>query len=294
MVISHSSTDEELIDILSTVSAVSDEKIKSLNEGEFRADIISRIKRAQWTIEGVIYHFRNMSKHYSELYNDVVQRAFSMKEQSGKYPDVIIFYERLVPNLYHELYAFVNLLRILFDMYPKLIHYQFQNRRNLPKSISSFKRRTTDCGLLERLATDEYINYFKDFRDCINHYRSFAVGTIAIAFSECLSDAEREPCSKLEDVWCLMLLAEFRIENDKDLVFNVYLPDKIFESEGNDKLVKVFSYAEKKNILAYSMRAIRQVAFSYLEAISLIGSEKMFIYKKDLLDVAVEYVDIVN
>jgi len=141
---------------------------------------------------------------------------------------------------------------------------------------------------------DEYINYFKDFRNCINHYRSFAVGTNAIAINENVSIEDREPLMQTKEVWQLMLPAEFRFINEKDLVFNVYLPDKIFELDNSDKLLKEFLYTQKKNLLAYSMRAIRQAAFSYIEAIALIGSNKMFTYKKSLFDNAAEYIDIIS
>ena len=273
----HNNTiDDELDNLLSVVNKSSNNKLKILYENK-NTDISLRVKRMQWHIDGVIYHYRNMKKYYYLLSKDVAMRVSPFED--GSYPSALLFYDAIAPNLYHELYAFINLYRISIDMFIKLLHHQFTNKKSLPKSINKFKSNESDCGVLKRIAKDSFVNYFIDLRNCINHYRSFAVGNNIVAFSEDLNDDERKKIGRDDEIW---LQSEFRIENQGVIVYNIYLPDSIYENKQHDVLVKNFTFDEKKNLLSYSLWAIRQMALSYVESLELIGSDNYFTYSSNI------------
>lgn len=252
------------------------------------SDIILRTYRAEWHVRGLIYHCRNIIKYYyRDFCTDVIIRATADPENK---PSILIMQSPSVQFLMYEFYALVNLAKISLDNFSKLVYPLFDTI-HLPKSISDYESGTTNCPMYERLANDTITHYLIDLRNCLVHYRSFATNDNAYVFDESVDDSEAQKIAK--DWIAPMAKALFRINEDEKIVVNIFLPDNIFErNDSGDKKLANFVYEDRKNLLGYSMRFVRTVMFSTLEAFSYYkDTTKRFIFNKHGLEEKVDYIE---
>lgn len=254
---------------------------------------LQRISKIDWHIQGLFYHFENMIDHYNSIVETAVNKIESANTQKNIDISILLTGNDKMPHLYFELYAFINLFRISLDYFHRTLYKQFDNPKNLPKSFSDFKSRTTDCPLLERMANDELILYFKDFRDCLNHYRTFSANRNYFLIQENISIDEIPELNNFEEVFPNIVKCMFRKNSEGKYVVNFYLPDCIFQKQGNNKnLVDSFSYNEKRNILSTTMHAIRHLVFNYLELLVYLKSNEVrYHYNKNRFENSVSYIE---
>ncbi|MBQ3558039.1 MAG: hypothetical protein IJA07_00815 [Agathobacter sp.] len=279
--------EKELQDMEITIYDLKQSVIADIKDTENKKELCERIGRCEWYIQGQIYHLRNMIGIYKEIVGTAINKMNAVMIQEGP-PSFFFTANNLLPNLYYELYAFINLFRISLDYFHKTLEFKFEKGKELPKSFSAFTSRTTDCPILERLANDYVIMYFKDFRDCLNHYRTFSANSMFMLVQEDIQNISGlDPLLNVEP---FILKPSFRIEEDSKIIINFYLPDVIFEGNKN-KLVKNFTYEQKKNILAETMSVLRHVVFNFLETLTYINKDVVFHYDKNKFEEPVEYIE---
>jgi len=205
----------EEVDEMSTFMETTKKHVLEQIASEDKEDSELRISRLQWSIDGGLYHMQRMIDVYMIIFREVETRVFSIQEQQKVVPDMLLMYNQDMPHLYHEMYAFANMYRISLDYFPKVLHHKFTNKRNFPKSISSFKSKTTDCSTMERLAQDQFVAYFKDLRDFINHDRSFAIGQNAIIRKDDVDESQVDDVVE-HGIWTMLLNGVYRIDGKID------------------------------------------------------------------------------
>ena len=113
------------------------------------------------------------------------------------------------------------------------------------------------------------------------HYRSFASRDNAIVIEEGV-----EATDMLEDnspFFASMAWAEFRRVDETAIVVNVYLPDRIFETDANgNKCLDKFTYDQKLNLLSMTHSFTELSEVTLTEAIRLLADTKepLYMYSK--------------
>lgn len=218
-----------------------------------------------------------MAEYYKKIAAGTSSRALVCLE-GGTLPDVIIMYSPETQKLQFEFNALICLARISLDNLRNLLSPVFiTNYENLPKSFKDFKKDTTNCPIYEKLAESKIAEYMTDIRDCIVHYRSFATSDNAKAVKDgVVEDNSINWPSPLANI-------SFRLTKSKKIVTNIYLPDKIFDTNqsGNKKLCE-FTYNNKINILSQCFEFVKLINFVYLKSIKLLMKYKkpLFTFKK--------------
>lgn len=248
------------------------ECLKELEDIETATSTIETISpEAGWYIKGIIYHGRNLIKCYCDIVDGTIKRINTVGAV-----DALIMYTPSAQSMMFEFYALINILRISLDALRKLLSPAFITPiSQLPKSITDFKSGTTNCPIYENLAKCQDISYLIEIRNCAVHFRGFTTLDNTVAIRE---DSDMV-ISELDSEWISSITkASYRIEENR-LIFNIYLPDKIFthEQNGNKKLAE-FTYSNKLNIISKSMNFIRIVSDSYLEA-STYANDKIMLQR---------------
>lgn len=233
-----------------------------------------RIYQASWYIRGLTYHCRNLIEFYINVCKEVASRALTE-------PDVIVMHAPMVQKLMFEFYALLNLARISLDNLRNILSPIFKTKyEELPKSITDYKKGSTDCPIHEKIANEPMVDYLIDIRNCIVHYRSFATGDNVVIFKKGL---EKGFISELKGLFNPIIHSDFRWTNNKKISFNIYLPDVIFErdSSGNKRLAQ-FTYKKQINLLSQSMHFVRIASCATMEALILLirTREPKYIYQK--------------
>lgn len=279
------------------VSAFSEE-LKSLKEvfyktadnySKLEEDHRSKVMYAQWHIEGLIYHFEKINENYSIIVASLKTRLETVGEA-----DIFVMNTPEIKHLMYEFYAFVNLSKITLDNIRHFLYPLFTNEiRQLPKSISDFKSCTTNCPIFERIGRTEEIQYLIDLRNCLVHYRSFATSHISLIQKEGveIDDDTKEIFDKLAKS---MAKGIYRITESNDIVFNILIPDKIYDRSDGKRLAN-FTFDNKINILGESMRFLRHIVFNYLDSFTTVQKnygKKIYTYKKSKFENPVKYLKI--
>jgi hypothetical protein len=229
---------------------------------------------AEWHINGLMYHAQTIIKEYSAISEELLSRLNTVK-----FAHVFIMHTPQMQNLMYEFYAFISLARITLDNLKHILYPLFKNPQNqMPKSITDLESGKTNCDIYERIAQTPEILYLIDLRNCLVHYRTFAINNNSVITLEGAEDIEKVGVEK----WTKpMAKGTFRITENMDVVFNVFLPDIIFERNNNKKLAD-FTYNNRINILAETMRFLRHILFNYMDSFSqnIHSQEKRFIYEK--------------
>lgn len=275
---------DEINDMRTVLNNVVSQTIAMLeDDGEKR-----RVYRFEWNIRGLFYHLENVIDRYIQFAEDVRNRLNGF-DSIEEIPVMLIINSPSVNTLMFEFYALVNLSKVTLDNFSKLLYPLFNNV-HLPKSISDLSSGTTNCPMYERLANDYHILYLRDLRNCIVHYRTFATTENAAVILE-----GTEPTDlPLDSLWLSsMTQAVYRTNEERKLVTNIYLPDKIFQKneDGSDKKLAQFTYGEKNNILSMAMRFVRNILFSTIEATAYLQRRGNFEYKKDGFEQKVDYIE---
>lgn len=255
-------------------------------------DLEVRSYRSEWHIRGLVYHCQNIIKHYNDIGEGLITRVNAISDTK---PDVLIMSTLSCQYLMYDFYALINLAKITLDNFVKLINPLFITK-NIPKSISDIKSGTTNCPMYERHSNDNLTKYLIDLRNCLIHYKSFATRDNVYVIREGVDTIEEAVDSEeIRNFVGSMLRAVYRITEKGEVVFNVYIPDKIFEiKEDGTKRIAEFSYDMKRNIVGYSMKFIRIIMFSMLEIITYYKDKtKRFIYNKHGVEEKVKYIDFI-
>jgi len=234
---------------------------------------------AHWHLKGLNFHMKNLITNYNIISKEVLARLNKVE-----LVDVLIMHTPEIRNLMYEFYAFINLARITLDNIKYILSPLFITPFNhMPKSITGLASGMTDCPVYERIANTEELHYLIDIRNCIVHYRSFSTSDNSIIIKEGVSidDPKVENSNWIKP----MAKGTFRITENKDVVFNIFIPDVIFDKNNGKKMVE-FSYDKRINLLAECMRFNRHLTLNYMEAFSLniYSQDKRYLYNKSGLE----------
>ncbi|MFC0518983.1 hypothetical protein ACFFGT_32515 [Mucilaginibacter angelicae] len=243
---------------------------------------------ADWHIKGLIYHVNNLIASYREVVKELELRLNTVSEA-----DIFIMHTPQINNLMYEFYAFVSLARITLDNLRYILYPLFVNNMGqMPKSITDLEKNKTDCSVYQRIADTQELQYLIDLRNCIVHYKTFATSNNSVIVKEGLN-------INLEDYtgnkWTVpMAKGMYRITENRDIVFNIFLPDNIYDRTSNGKKLCVFTYDKRINILGESVRFLRYIVFNYMEALilNISSQEKRFNYNKSASFANVKYLDL--
>lgn len=261
---------EELIQMKEVLSKICDDYQKISTEHRLKGDY------AKWHLNGLMYHAEAMVSQYSSIAEELMIRL-----NSEKIPHVVIMYTPQMQNLMYEFYAFVNLARISLDNIKHILYSLFKNPFNqLPKSITDLGSGNTDCPVYERIANTEELQYLIDLRNCLVHYRTFAINTNSVITHESVGNFENDG---IEGWTKPMAKGSFRIIENNDVVFNIFLPDEIYIRGKTGKKLADFTYNKRINILSTTMRFLRYILFNYMDAMSvnIMSQEARFSFQKN-------------
>ena len=196
--------------------------------------------QAEWHIRGMLYHLRRVYEEYLIFVEEVASRVGKTKA------DVIIMYAPSFQKMLFEFYALVNLSRISMDNLKGYLAPLFKKDCDcLPKSIRKVLKGTTNCPIYNLLSEQELLPYLIDIRNCLVHYRSFAVSDNAYVLREGIDIAKIDVENK--EFFVAMARAYFRKVGADGIAVNVFVPDKIFEI---DARLAEFTYNERWNLLS--------------------------------------------
>lgn len=231
--------------------------------------------QAEWHIRCLVYHCKNILKYYDNFAKEVGKRAATSA-------DVLWMYSRDFQCMLFEFYALLNIAKISLDNLRIYISPLFKTPFNqLPKSVTDFLKGNTDCQIYKFLSEQYLIEYLIDLRNCLVHYRSFAVSDNALVFKDGIDDLN---FTKLNTEFIKpMARAFFRRVGESGISVNVFLPDVIFEKDehGNKKLVK-FTYNNKWNLLSMASRFTQLVSVVLIKALEILKNynEGIYTYKR--------------
>ena len=208
--------------------------------------------QAEWHIRGIVYHLRRLSEKYAGFAGEVSARASTGAR-------VIVMYSPTFQEMLFEFYALVNLCRIALDNLRIYLNPLFTRTSDqLPKSIRDVLNGSTNCPIYTTLRGEVLLYYLLDLRNCLVHYRSFATSDNA-----CVLEEGADTAKLVEDddtYFKAMARGEFRRVAEDRICVNVFLPDRIFESDNDTtKRLALFTYREKWNLLSMG-RSIAQLA----------------------------------
>lgn len=229
------------------------------------------IYQAEWHIRGMLYHNQRVFSHYSDFVREVSERA-------GTGANIIILYAPMFQQMLFELYALVNLCRIALDNLRLYLAPVFKTPRNqLPKSVRNFIKGAGDCSVLNLLCQQELFEYLVDLRNCLVHYRSFAIRDNAIVIEE--GAEARDILEDNNPFFASMARAEFHRVGEMGIAINVYLPDRIFETDANgNKSLAKFTYDQKWNLLSMARSFTELGVVILTEAMRLLADTKEPLY----------------
>ncbi|WP_428661768.1 hypothetical protein [Runella sp.] len=230
---------------------------------------------AIWHLNGLMYHADSMITQYSAIAEELLTRLNKLT-----FVHVFIMHTPQMQNLMYEFYAFISLARISLDNLKHIIYPLFKNPTNqMPKSVTDLGSGNTDCPIYERIANTEELQYLIDLRNCLVHYRTFAINNHSVIKYEGVDNFEKD---SIEELTKPMAKGSFRITENNDVVFNIFLPDIIYNRENNNKKLVDFTYNNRMNILAETIRFIRHIVFNYMEAmaINIVSQEERFTFDK--------------
>lgn len=230
---------------------------------------------AQWHLNGLMYHADAMISQYSEIAEELMKRLNTLQ-----FAHVFIMHTPQMQNLMYEFYAFISLARISLDNLKHILYSLFKNPINqMPKSITDLGSGNTDCPIYERIANTDELQYLIDLRNCLVHYRTFAINNNSVITHESVEDFEKDGIEK----WTKpMAKGTFRITENNDVVFNIFLPDVIYIRDNNNKKLADFTYNSRINLLGETMRFLRHILFNYMDAMTenIKSSEARFAFHK--------------
>jgi hypothetical protein len=229
-----------------------------------------RAHQAEWHIRGMVYHCKNVYGFYCAFTKAVSARA-------GTGASTLWMYTPDFQSMLFEFYALVNLTKIALDNIRDYLSPLFRTPYNqLPKSVSDFVRGETNCPTYIFLSQQPILGYLIDLRNCLVHYRSFAISDNAIVTEE---GVEQPGLIESDPFFESMARASFRRVDENGISVNVYLPDVIFEKSpsGNKRLAR-FTYEERWNLLSMALRFCQLGSISLTESIRLLLQNKTPIY----------------
>lgn len=231
----------------------------------------------EWHIKGLTYHVERLILEYRAIVDELKVRLQTVGEI-----DVFIMHTPQINNFMFEFYAFINLARITLDNLRHILYPLFINEtRQLPKSITDMEKGFTNCPVYERIANTDELQYMIDLRNCIMHYRTFATSNNSVVSRD---GVEVDLVELTGNNWTTpMAKAIYRVTPTDDIVFNIFLPDTIYERDAKGKRLSNFTYNKRINILGESIRFLRYIAVNYMEAFALnmASQEKRFEYRKN-------------
>ena len=221
---------------------------------------------ADWHIRGLIYHYNNICSNYTLVAQDVVE-FLNITES-----DVVIRKSDAYSNLLFEVYATINLAKISLDNLRNVLEPVFvTNKNNMPKSVRGLVGGQTDCPVYEELAENELLPYLMDLRNCLVHYRTFAVSENIFAQEKGIN--METDFSSME--WFTSSLAKIYFEkiDKRNIAVNIYLPDEIFvENRKGGKSLAVFDYQQGNNILAMTRNIVQMSLEALLASMSYLNT----------------------
>lgn len=207
--------------------------------------------QAEWHVRSMLYHLRRLFDQYLLFAHEVSMRA-------GTGASDLIMYAPSYQEMLFEFYALVAICRISLDNLRMYLRPLFTRQSHqLPKSIRDVLAGTTTCPIYNVLAGQPIVDYLLDLRNCLVHYRSLATSDNAIV------QEEGSPVPDFEDdepFFAAMARAEFRRVGEGGISVNVYLPDRIFETDSRGgKRLAAFTFSDKWNLLSMA-RSFADVA----------------------------------
>lgn len=229
-----------------------------------------------WHMRGLIYHYRNLFENYKVVCHQIVERA-----TIDPRPSVLVFHSPEMQALLFEFYSVTVLSRITLD---HIVQHTMSPlfSSNLPNSANKFLKGKSDYDLHKILNEEPEVRYLFDTRDCMVHFRTFAVADNTVAISDSVDE------DSLPDINAYLKYpiarTYFRLTNNK-LSVNILLPDQIYKynTDGSrDGLIKKFTYTERHNILRKSMSFITICAASTIHTLDRLssGDKDMHTWKK--------------
>jgi hypothetical protein len=224
-----------------------------------RKEHSTRAHQAHWHIRGMVYYCLNLLKNYTVFGEEISKRS-----RTGA--NAIMMHSRECQSLMFDFYTLVLLARISLDNLRTYLAPLFITPYSqVPKSVRDFNKDNTDCPIYRKLAEESLLDYLTDIRDCLVHYRSFATNDIALVMDEQTSFPQELHTSSLQ--FQPMFRAVFRRISEDELSVNIYLPDKVFETDhGNKKMVQ-FTYHQRINLLSQSVIFAKFASLAIIEAL---------------------------
>jgi len=131
----------------------------------------------------------------------------------------------------------------------------------------------TDCPVYEWIANQSIFEYMIDFRNCLVHYRSFAISDNALVIKEGADISDI--IEKNDYVFAPLARATYRTVDEGGFSVNIYLPpDKIFEQSTNGKKLARFTYEEKWNLLSQCRNFAQATSTTVLLSLRLVLKTK--------------------
>lgn len=230
-----------------------------------------------WHMRGLVYHYRNLFENYQKVCHQIAERATIDAK-----PSVLIFHSPEMQALLFEFYSITVLSRITLD---HIVQHTMSPlfSSNLPGSANTFLKGTSDYDLHEILNEEPEVRYLFDTRDCMVHFRTFAVADNTVAISDSVDEKSLPDIG--EYLKYPIARTYFRLTNNNKLSVNILLPDHIYKygSDGSrDGLVKKFTYTERHNILRKSMSFITICAASTIHTLDRLsdGGKDMYTWRK--------------
>ncbi|NLE25860.1 MAG: hypothetical protein GX625_11075 [Clostridiaceae bacterium] len=225
-----------------------------------------------WLMRGLFYHMRSLIIEYFEF-------GFMVKEGLEKKADIISIYATNSPNFTYPLHSIVFLSKIALDKLRDFLAPTFITPYNqLPKSITGFAKGNTDCPIYKKIFQDNDINYLIDLRNCYMHYRPMICSDTAHIYKEDTDESLFEELENIHKPLGPLARAYYRIDEGDKIVFNMYLPDKIFDRTGSNKSLAKFSYSTKKLLLPTMFKFMQKVSLYIDEALNLMINTKDRVY----------------
>jgi hypothetical protein len=260
--------DKELEEIKSVVNTAAWDLIKK------KQDYYNLAHEAEWHIEGLLYHFRNMLGFYQTISGQIAERALAIDKVG-----VLVFHSPEMQSLLFEFYSIVILSRLTLDHVTQYTVAPLFKPGILPGSTNTFMKGTSDLPLHLSLSTEPLVRYLFDVRDCMVHSRTFATSKNTIAISDNIDEAQ---LPDMKELWKYPIARTyFRVVGKNKISANILLPDAIYQYDDNGsrvRLIKDFAYSDRNNILRQSIDFIQICAASVVNSFSLLEEKELKTY----------------